>query len=112
MNPPFIRPFKISEEDKALMDKQVERLASLGIVTKNSTSHTSTVMLITRKVTKDKRPVVAFRLLNTRILRWNTSIPLMSDVIAIMDHLLIHILSKIIDSVGRFVKSHDKMASS
>ena len=41
-------------------------------------------MLITRKLTKDKRPVVDFRLLNTRILRRNTSIPLMSDVLSIL----------------------------
>ena len=41
-------------------------------------------MLITRKLTRDKRPVVDFRLLNTRILRRNTSIPLMSDVLSIL----------------------------
>ena len=41
-------------------------------------------MLITRKLTKDKRPFVDFRLLNTRILRRNTSIPLMSDVLSIL----------------------------
>ena len=57
---------------------------SLRILSKNSTSHTSPVMLITRKLTKDKRPVVDFRLLNTRILRRNTSIPLMSDVLSIL----------------------------
>ena len=62
----------------------MERLVSLGILSKNSTSHTSPVMLITRKLTKDKRPVVDFRLLNTRILRRNTSIPLMSDVLSIL----------------------------
>ena len=39
-------------------------------------------MLITRKLTKDKRPVVDFRLLNTRILRRNAFIPLMSDVLS------------------------------
>ena len=41
-------------------------------------------MLITRKLTNDKRPVVDFRLLNSRILRRNTSIPLMSDVLSIL----------------------------
>ena len=41
-------------------------------------------MLITRKLTKDKIPVVDFRLLNTRILRRNTSIPLMNDVLSIL----------------------------
>ena len=63
---------------------QMERLVSLGILSKNTTSHTSPVMLITRKLTKDKRPVVDFRLLNTRILWRNTSIPLMSDVLSIL----------------------------
>ena len=62
----------------------MERLVSLGILTKNNTSHTSPVMLITRKLTNDKRPLVDFRLLNIRILRKNTSIPLMSDVLSIL----------------------------
>ena len=66
------------------MDKQMERLVSLGILTKNSTSHTSSVMLITRKLTNDKRPVVDFRLLNTRIIKKNTSIPLMRVVLSIL----------------------------
>ena len=83
-SPFFVRPFPISENDKPFMDDQKERLVSLGILSKNSTSHTSPVMLITRKLTKDKRPVVNFRLLNTRILRRNTSIPLMSDVLSIL----------------------------
>ena len=83
-SPFFVRPFPISEKDKPFMDEQMERLVSLGILSKNSTSHTLPVMLITRKMTKDKRPVVDFRLLNTRILRRNTSIPLMSDVLSIL----------------------------
>ena len=74
-SPFFVRPFPLSESDKPFMDKQMERLWSLGILSKNSTSHTSPVMLITRKLTKDKRPVVDFRLLNTRISRRNTSFP-------------------------------------
>ena len=83
-SPFFVRPFPISESDKPFMDDQMERLVSLGILSKNSTSHTSPVMLFTRKLTKDKRPVVDFRLLNSRILRWNTSTPLMSDVLSIL----------------------------
>ena len=83
-SPFFVRPFPLSATDKPFMDQQMERLVSLGILTKNSTSHTSPVMLITRQLTNDKRPVVDFRLLNTRILRRNTSIPLMSDVLSIL----------------------------
>ena len=78
--PFFVRPFPISEEDKPIMDWQMQRLVSLGILTRNITSHTSPVMLITRKITKDKRPVVDFRLLNTRIKRHNTATPLMRDI--------------------------------
>ena len=84
-SPFFVRPFPLSETDKPFMDKEMERLVSLGILTKSSTSHTSSVMLITRKLTNDKRSVVDFRLLNhTRILKRNTSIPLMSDVLSIL----------------------------
>ena len=84
--PFFVRPFPLSESDKSFMDKQMERLVSLGILNKNSTSHISPVILITRKLTKDKRPVVDLRLLNTKILRRNTSIPLMSDVLSILEN--------------------------
>ena len=79
-SPFFVRPFPISEEDKPIMDKQMQRLCSLKILSRNTTSHTSPVMLITRKVTKDKRPVVDFRLLNTRIKRHNTATPLLRDI--------------------------------
>ena len=68
-SPFFVSLFPISKSDKPFMHKQMERLVSLGILSKNSTCHTSPVMFITRKLTKDKRPVVDFRLLNTRILR-------------------------------------------
>ena len=79
-SPFFVRPFPISEEDKPIMDKQMQRLCSLKILSRNTTSHTSPVMLITRKVTRDKRPVVDFRLLYTRIKRHNTATPLLRDI--------------------------------
>ena len=94
-SPFFVRPFPISENDKPFMDDQMERLVSLGILSKNSTSHTSPVMLITRKLTKDKRPVVDFRLFNTRILRRNTSIPLMSDVLSILGNSECEVVSSV-----------------
>ena len=53
-SPFFVRPFPLSEVDKPFTDKQMERLASLGILSKNSTSHTSPAMFITRKLTNDK----------------------------------------------------------
>ena len=92
-SPFFVRPFPLSETDKGFMDEQMERLVSLGILSKNSTSHTSPVMLITRKLTNDKQPVVDFRLLNTRILRRNTSIPLMKDVLSILGNSKCEVMS-------------------
>ena len=83
-SPFFVRPFRISEDDKPIMDKGMRRLVALGILSKNTTSHTSPVMLVSRKMTKDKRPIVDFRLLNTRILRRNTATPLMKDIRAIL----------------------------
>ena len=52
-SPFFVRPFKITEEDKPFMNRQMERVISLGILTGNSTSFMSPVMLITCKLTKD-----------------------------------------------------------
>jgi len=78
--PFFVRPFPIAESDKPHMDRQMQRLVALGILTEQSTACTSPVMLITRKLTQDKRPVVDFRQLNTRILRRNTATPLMRDI--------------------------------
>ena len=71
----FVRPFPIAKKDKPIMDKQMNRLVNLGILSANNTSHTSPVTLITRKVTQDKRPVVDFRLLNMRIRHQNTTTP-------------------------------------
>ena len=94
-SPFFVRPFPISEKDKPVMDWQMERLVSLGILSKNSTCHTSPVMLITHKLTKDKRPVVDFRLLNTRILRKNAVTPLINDILQILGNSMCETLSSI-----------------
>ena len=71
----------------------MERLVSLGILAKNTTSHTTLLMLITRKLADDMRPVVDFQLLNTRILRRNTSIPLMKDVLSILSNSKCEVMS-------------------
>ena len=92
----FVRPFPIAEEDKPLMDKCMQKLVSLGILTKNSTTHTSPVMLVARKARKGnerKRPVVDFRLLNTRIVRRNTSTPLLRDIFIMLGRAQCEVLS-------------------
>ena len=87
----FVRPFPIAEEDKPFMDKCMQKLVSLGILTKNS--HTSPVMLVARKGNERKRPVVDFRLLNTRIIRRNTSTPLLRDIFIMLGRAQCEVLS-------------------
>ena len=92
-SPFFVRPFPIHEEDKPVMDKYMAKLVSLGILSKNNTTHTSPVMLVARKGTKNKRPVVDFRLLNTRIMRRNTATPLLRDIFKMLGRSKCEILS-------------------
>ena len=75
------------------MDRHMNRLVALGILFRNNTSHTSTVMLLMRKLTKDKRPVIDFCLLNTRI-RWrNTATPLIKDIYSILGNSCCQVMS-------------------
>ena len=71
----------------------MQKLVSLGILTKNSTTHTSPVMLVARKGNERKRPVVDFRLLNTRIIRRNTSTPLLRDIFIMLGRAQCGVLS-------------------
>ena len=92
-SPFFVRPFPIHEEDKPVMDKYMAKVVSLGILLKNNTTHTSPVMLMARKGTKNKRPVVDFRLLNTRIMRRNTTTLLLRDIFKMLGRSKCEVLS-------------------
>ena len=91
----FVRPFPIAEEDKPLIDKCMQKLVCLGILTRNSTTHTSPVMLVARKGNERKRPVVNFRLLNTRIVRRNTFTRLLRDIFIMLGRAQCEVLSYI-----------------
>ena len=92
-SPFFVRSFPIHEEDKPIMDSYMAKLVSLGILTKNNTTHTFPVMLVSRKGTKNKRPVVDFRLLNTRIMRRNTATLLLRDIFKMLGRSKCEVLS-------------------
>ena len=66
-SPFFIRPYNDKEEDKALIDKEMKWLCHLGILKEGFSAYSSQVILISRKLTKDKRVVTDFRHLNVRI---------------------------------------------
>ena len=65
-SPFFIRPYYIREEGKAFIDKEMKQLCYMGILKEGFSAYSSPVMLISRKLTKDKREVTDFRHLNVR----------------------------------------------
>ena len=62
------------------IDIYIAKIVSLGILSKNNTTHTSPVMLIGRQGSKNKIPIVDFRLLNTRMMKRSIATPLLKDI--------------------------------
>ena len=54
-SPFFIRPYHVKEEDRAVLDKEMRRLCYLGILKEGFSAYSRPVMLISRKMTSDKR---------------------------------------------------------
>ena len=73
-SPFFIRPFH-AKEDKTILNKEIKKLCYLGILKESFPAYSSLVMLISQKVTQDKRVVTDFRLLNMRIAKNNLVYP-------------------------------------
>ena len=60
-SPFFIRPYHVRDEDKAFIEKEMKRLCYMGILKEWFSAYSSPVMLISKKLTKDKRVVTNFR---------------------------------------------------
>ena len=60
-SPFFIRPYHVKEEKGAVLDKEMRRLSYLGILKEGFLAYSNPVMLISRKMTSDKRIVTDFR---------------------------------------------------
>ena len=82
--PFFIRTFHVREADKRILDKEMKRLCYLGILKEVFSAFSSPVMLISRKVTQDKRVVTDCRYLNTRIAKNNLAYPLVKDMFTML----------------------------
>ena len=83
-SPFFIRPFHAREEDKVLLDKEMKRLCYLGILKEGFSAHSSPIMLVSRKMTKDKRVMTDFKHLNMRIAKNNLAYPLLKDTFTLL----------------------------
>ena len=83
-SPFFLRPFHVKEEDKNILDKEMKRLCCLGILKEGFSAYSCQVMLISRKLTKDKRVVTDFRHLNMCIAKNNLAYPLLKETFALL----------------------------
>ena len=92
-SPFFIRPYHIREEDKKVIDKEIKCLCYLGILKEGFSPYSSPVMLISRKLTQDKRVVMDFRHLNIRIAKNNLAYPLVRDMFSVLGNSKCEVLS-------------------
>ena len=80
----FIRPYHVREEDKKAIDMEMKCLYYLGILKEGFSPYSSQVMLISQKVTQDKRVVTDCRHLNIRIVKNNLAYPLVRDTFSVL----------------------------
>ena len=92
-SPFFLKQYHIKEEDKALIDKEMKQLCYLGILKEGFSPYSSPVMLISRKLTKDKTVVTDFRHLNVRIAKNNVAYPLLKDTFSVLGSSRCEVLS-------------------
>ena len=83
-SPFFIQPYSVKEEDRIVLDKEMRRLCYLGILKEGFLAYSSPLMLISRKLTSDKRVVTDFHHLNTRIAKNNLVYPLLRDTFSLL----------------------------
>ena len=81
------------EEDKAIIDKEMKRLCYKGILREGFLAYSSLVMLISRKLTKDKRVVTDFRYLNVRIAKNMLAYPWVRDMFSVLGNSKCEVLS-------------------
>ena len=71
----------------------MKRLCYMGILKERFSAYSSLVMLISRKLTKDRRVVTDFRHLNVRIAKNNLAYPLVRDTFSVLGNSKCEVLS-------------------
>ena len=86
----FIRPYHVREEDKKVIVKEMKHLYYLK---EGFSPYSSPVMLISQKLTQDKRVMADFRHLNVRIAKNNLAYPLVRDTFSVLGNSKCAVLS-------------------
>ena len=74
-----MRPYNIREDQKPIIQKEMDRLEKLGIIRKGLTGYSWLVLLVKRKQQNLYRVVTDFRVLNERLVRVNHAFPIVRD---------------------------------
>ena len=93
--PFFVRPYPMREEQKKVIQKEMDRLEHLGIICKGLTSYSSPVVLVKRKNKNLYRVCSDFCILNEKLVKINRAFPLVRDCIEQLGRKKCHYLSKI-----------------
>ena len=93
--PFFVRPYPMREEQKKVIQKEMERLEHLGIIHKGLTGYSSPVVLVKWKNQNLYRVCSDFRILNEKLVKINHAFPLVRDCIEQLGRKKCHYLSTI-----------------
>ena len=97
-SPLFIRPYHFKKEDKNILHREMKTLCYLGILKEGFSAYLSPVMLISRKVTKEKKVITDHRHLNVRIAKNNLAYPLLKDTFSVLGSSRCEVLSVLKDT--------------
>ena len=93
--PFFVRPYPMQEEQKKVIQKEMDRLKNLGIIQKGLTSYSSLVVLVKWKNKHLYRVYIDFHILNEKLVKTNHTFPLVRDCIEQLGRKKCHYLSTI-----------------
>ena len=93
--PFFVRPYPMREEQKKVIQKEMDRLEHLGIIHKGLTGYSSPVVLVKQKNQNLYQVCSNFRILNEKLVKINHAFPLVRDCIEQLSRKKCHYLSTI-----------------
>ena len=93
--PFFGRPYPMREEQKKIIQKEMDRLEHLGIIQKGLTGYSSPVVLVKWKNQNLYRVCSDFHILNEKLVKINHAFPLVRDCIEQLGRRKCHYLSMI-----------------
>ena len=93
--PFYVKPYPIREEQKKIVQREIQRLSQLGIIQQGLTGYSSPVLLVKRKQQNLYRVVTDFRVLNNKMMRINHAFPLVRDCMEAMGKVPCDVMSVI-----------------